>query len=78
MSLWREEGTGDQVGGDQSSPFLLHIPVGESWDIVIVSHQVPQLSPTGMCRNMGPQLNRMSHLARKCKNPDYDVKSPNF
>lgn len=76
MSLWREGGTGDQVGGDLSSPLLLHIPVGESWGIV--SHQVPPLSPTGMCKNMSPWLNGMSHFARKCKNPDYDVKSPNF
>lgn len=76
MSLWKEEGTGDQAGGDQSSLLLLHILVGESWSIV--SHQVPQLSPTGMYRNMGPWLNGMSHFAIKCKTPNYDVKSPNF
>lgn len=27
---------------------------------------------------MGPLLNGMSHFPRKCKNPDYDVKSLNF
>lgn len=59
-----EEGTGDHVGGEPYAP-----PPGEAFT---------QLSPTEVCRTMDPLLNGMSHFARKCKNPDYDVKSLNF
>ena len=39
---------------------------------------VPQSPPLGVGKNVGPLPKGMSHFSKKCKNPDRDVKSPNF